>query len=221
MLERGLEHGEQREVGRGRHLVVPLHLLHVALAHLLDGLMHEHAHLDDAGVLRGLDATLDVREVGARDGRQRHLRPRGEPVDCAVVHEGGELADAVAVRFRKGRHGEDDVDLRLDLLHEGPVQVGLGDGDFLLLELRGHLLEDGRQVRVVKEVGHLAGREDIVDVLEKELVDDLSVREEEGDVLALVPRERENLLEVVAPITQAVGLRDFDHEELVFADVHR
>ena len=72
-----------------------------------------------------------------------------------------------------------------------------------------------------EQIGHLARREDVVDILEEDLVDDLRVDEEEDDVLELVPRQLEHRLQVLAPLERAVVLRDLDLEELVVGDVRR
>ena len=67
-------------------------------------------------------------------------------------------------------------------LDEHGVQVGLRGGHLLLQAKRRHLVEDRAEVGVLEEVGHLAGREDVVDVLEEDLVGDLRAEGRIGGV---------------------------------------
>ena len=70
----------------------------------------------------------------------------------------------------------------LDLLDEHCVEVGLVDGQPRLHDERVHLLEDGAEVRLLEEVGHLARAEHVVDVLEEDLVGDLVQGRYRGDI---------------------------------------
>ena len=106
--------------------------------------------------------------------RESVFGPREEPGDGRVVDEGGELADACAVLVAEWRHGEHDVHVLLDLLDEHRVEVGLVHGEPCLDDEWVHLFEDQAEVRLLEEVGHLAGAQHVVDVLQEDLVGDLS-----------------------------------------------
>ena len=183
--------------------------------------MHEGAHVHDAvkGLRVVLLGLLDHERAG--DRLQRLGRPRREPVDGRAVDEGRELADAVRVVVAERRHGEHDLEELLAHLDEHRAQVGLVRGDARLQAERRHLVEDRPHVGILKQVGHLARREDVVDVLEEDLVGDLRVDEEEDDGAELDARHAQHRLQVLAPLERAVVFRDLDLEALEVREVAR
>lgn len=70
-----------------------------------------------------------------------------------------------------------------------------------------------------KEVGHLANVEQVVDVLEKGLVLDLRVGEEEHAVLVGLGRLAQDALQVLVPLVDRVALADLDHKQVVLGQV--
>ena len=179
--------------GRG-HIVVTAHLLKKGLRLDAHRVVHEGAHVHDA--VKGLRVVLLglLHHERAGDCLQRLGRPRREPVDGRAVDEGRELADAIRVVVAERRHGEHDLEELLAHLDEHRAQVGLVRGDARLQAERRHLVEDRPHVGILKQVGHLARREDIVDVLEEDLVGDLRVDEEEDDGAELDARHAQHRL---------------------------
>ena len=117
-----------------------------------------------------------------------------EPVDGAAVDERRELPQPVAERVTDGRHGEYDVQLVAAALDEHVEEshrraVRLLRLVALAIELT-HLLNDLLFLVEREEVGHLAGVQQVVDVLQKRLLLDL------GEVTAVIVFYQSKSLEI-------------------------
>ena len=179
-----------------------------------DVLVHDHAHVLDV-VPDLLVLHLDLREELLGNALQRVLRPLGEPVDGAAVHQGGEHPQPGPERVPHGAHADDGVQVLPALLDEEVVQLGGGLVPPDLLGPRADQLHDVHQLVLREEVRHLAGVEDVVEVLEEALVLDLRVVEQEHRLLVLPAALPQNRPEVLPPLRDPVALRDLDREETV------
>mmetsp|Transcript_13845 Transcript_13845/g.40763 ORF Transcript_13845/g.40763 Transcript_13845/m.40763 type:complete len:298 (+) Transcript_13845:1709-2602(+) len=176
---------------------------------MLDRLVNLAAHGDDGGLCL-IVAQVHRLEGGVRNRPERVLRPLGKEVDRAVVDEGGEIAEARVEELTARRHAQAQVDVGAHALDKVGVERNLVEGQVERLANWPHRPCDPVYVVVVKEVGHIARVEQVVHVLEERLLHDLRVAQQEDQRLALLASLEECLLEVVAPLDLAVGLRDFD-----------
>eukprot|EP00982_Pelagococcus_subviridis_P004764 29337-Pelagococcus_subviridis.AAC.9 len=185
------------------------------------GLVHHLTNLD-ARVARLFFFHLDVFEKLRRDRLQRVGRPLAEPVDRAAVDERRELPKALAERVADGGHAQHHVQVRAALLHEileklrhravGRARLLRPDRDHVA-HLRGLVLRE--------QVGHLAGVQNVVDVLQETFELDLRVVEQKHRGFPLPARFPEHALQVFVPLEHAVRLRDGDAVHRVLGHVRR
>eukprot|EP00962_Isochrysis_galbana_P028266 scaffold8907_cov105-Isochrysis_galbana.AAC.3 len=193
-------------VGRVTHLLA---LLDQQLAIALDQL--QIVLLLDPHVLQKLERNL-LERVG---------RPVGEPVDGGARDERREHAHIVAVRLADGRHAEHNVQVRAGALNKELPHRVVGRRPAGLLDVGSDGLTNRAGLVGRVQTRHLASREHAVDVLEKRVVDDLRVIEEEDGVKLLQPRQVVHLLQVLAEELRLVPPHHLDGEDLELGDIRR
>eukprot|EP00967_Tisochrysis_lutea_P013818 scaffold15484_cov30-Tisochrysis_lutea.AAC.4 len=123
----------------------------------------------------GNDAILGciVTEIGRLECRksdrfQSLFGPLSEEVDRAIVDERGKVSEA---RVEDLAH----VDIRANTLDEVRVESNLREGEVEGLADGPHTSSDAINIVVIEKVGHVSRVEEVVDVLKKGLLDNLSV----------------------------------------------
>ena len=198
-------HLDQLEVRRGRRVVVPSIALAVVVGRVLDRPVHEGGHFAQV-----LDVVLDadvehLAEEVPRDAVERVLGPLVEPVDRAAVDDAREHAAARAERGPDRRKGEHHVQVFAHELHKvGHDVVARQRAHAGLLRARTNGARDLLELVELEQVGHLAGVEEVVDVLHEGLHDDLRVHEEERHLLVVSARRVQHPFQVLAPLGHAV-----------------
>mmetsp|Transcript_13743 Transcript_13743/g.31845 ORF Transcript_13743/g.31845 Transcript_13743/m.31845 type:complete len:1547 (-) Transcript_13743:4516-9156(-) len=167
---------------------------------------------------------VEVGNEALRHVAQALFGPGEEPVDCGAVDEPGELASARGELVADGREAEDQVHLVPDAVHEVLVEVVVGVDKVvteLLLGDATHVVEDGVEVVLGEQVGHLAGRQHLVNVLEEALLLHLRVGEDKAHVPTLEAGDAVHHAQVVEEVGHVVVLGDGDLEGEVARNVRR
>mmetsp|Transcript_21643 Transcript_21643/g.60151 ORF Transcript_21643/g.60151 Transcript_21643/m.60151 type:complete len:1518 (+) Transcript_21643:2277-6830(+) len=212
---------DQLQVGRRRHVVVPLELHQEPLGQVGHSGLRVHHDLDHVGPdgIVELEVLVFAQELVC-DSLESLGWPLVEPVDRAAVDQAREAAQAVAERRPDGRHRDHHVEVLptlLDVPREDLGRPRAPRGAGALAALLGDL----HFVLVRIQVGHLAGVEDRAHLLQEGFLGDLRVGEQEDHVLVSAARFHQQPLHVVVPLVQSVALGHLDLEELVLGDVGR
>eukprot|EP00967_Tisochrysis_lutea_P151733 scaffold295678_cov28-Tisochrysis_lutea.AAC.2 len=145
------------------------------------------------------------------NGLARFDGPLVEPVRRAAVDERREHAAAHAEGIADWRHGEDDVEVLPNTVDKVCLDVILCLNDPRVLRVGPHLAQNLFPLVVRKE--------DVIDVLNERLDNDLRVGKEEHHRGAVAAGHKEELLQVLAELVQAVTLGELNLETLHFGHV--
>ena len=173
---------EVQVVLRG-HVVVPSQLLGK------EGALFPHALVHKDHVLHNLLLLLlrDVlrRQKDAGDAAKGLGGPGLEPIDHGVVDHTGKVPAPGSERVSHGGHGENDVQVFLALFREvGPAAL-LRVQETQSRDLVPDASDDGLLLVISVQRRHRAGRQHVVDQLQKSLIDNVRVGEEEDAGLCL------------------------------------
>mmetsp|Transcript_29018 Transcript_29018/g.67262 ORF Transcript_29018/g.67262 Transcript_29018/m.67262 type:complete len:401 (+) Transcript_29018:4387-5589(+) len=200
-----------------RHVVVsPQPSLEVC-ARCSHRLVHSADVLDDLRPQLGRQVLTS--EELLRNANQRLHRPGREPVDHSVVDEAGEVSAALAQCVADRGHGQDNVQVVTAPVHVEIPAVVLG-----FHHLPGnHVLPHCRDQRVLLllrvQCRHHAGRQHVVDQLQEALLGNMSVGEQEHNLLVLRPKLGVQGLEVLAELHLRVPTGECDLEHLALGHV--
>ena len=171
---------DELEVRRGGDVIVTAEVGEEFFGEVANVHVELHAHVQ-RGVPYGVRIHRDVLEELRRHAAERILGPLAEPVDRAAVNERGELAQSLAEGVANRGEAQHHVQVPAALVDEKleeirartRVDAGFyGPGRDHVDYLRGLVLGE--------HVGHLAGVQDVVDVLQERLHLDLGVVEQEN-----------------------------------------
>jgi hypothetical protein len=113
------------------------------------------------------------------------------------------------------------VQIFLAFLHKETVQLS-GSALFGFVLTLGHRSDQFHEFCLfftAEQVGHFVSIEQIVDIFDKRLILDFAVSEKEDSRLVLATTLLQDPLEILLPFQLAVSFRDFNLENLVFADL--
>mmetsp|Transcript_49832 Transcript_49832/g.161159 ORF Transcript_49832/g.161159 Transcript_49832/m.161159 type:complete len:354 (+) Transcript_49832:4318-5379(+) len=139
------------------------------------------------------------------------IGPWIEPIDGGAINDGGELPATSAKAFADGRESQHDVQVLSNQLHEMLPNDSSGFHLSGGLRERSRVADDLLDLVGGKQVRNLSSVQNVVDVLQKALLHDLGVGEEEHQALALVLHDaHHHFLDVLSEVVRTVVARDLN-----------
>ena len=173
--------------------------------------MRQHHVLGDG--VSELVRQIEIAQEHLRDGTQRVLGPGREPVDDGVVHQPGEVAASRAKGIAHGGHREHDVQVIPAPIHVVPPARLLGLSETLGANLIPHAAHHALLLVIRVQRGHHPGGEHVVHQLEKTLVRDVVIREEEHNLFIFHADAGVERLEIFAKHRLVVPSREGNLED--------
>ena len=201
--------GQKAEVRLWCHIAPLAELVVVGLARVADRGVDIAHQFDDLflDLVRALDVEV-LEELLGHCGQRLH-GPRQEPVNGAAVDQPGELLRPLRELGPNGGEAQAGVQVGADPVEEelGKVLLGVHDAGGLLFHHGADVPENGINLVLGEEPRNLPCHQHLVDVLQKGLILDVCVSEDEAHLLALEPGNPVELLDVLQKVGQVVRFR--------------